>query len=76
MSILELLKKGLYIVPEEVTLIILISNSDVCMDKIGKDINHTRHFSRWVHFVINGEKPKNAEYWLVLRRSEIDRYFN
>ena len=48
MSIHELLNKDTYIVPEEYPLIILDSKSDVCMDKNGKDTNHTRHISRTI----------------------------
>ena len=34
------------------------SKSAVCMDKNGKDTNHTRHIARRVHFVRNGENCK------------------
>ena len=56
MLIHELLNKDPDIVPEEAPLIILHSKSAVCMDKNGKDNNHTRHTARRVHFVRNGEK--------------------
>ena len=49
------LKKDPYIVPKENPPIILVSKSDVCMDKNGKDTNHTRHIYRGVHFVRNNE---------------------
>ena len=46
------------IILEEASLIILHGKSDVCMNKNGKDTQHTRHISRIVHFVKNGEKCK------------------
>ena len=46
------------IVPEEAPLIILDSKSAVCMSKNGKDIKHTSHIARRVHFVRNGENCK------------------
>ena len=55
MSIHEFLNKDSDIVPEEDPLIILNSKSDVCMDNYGKYINHTRHITRRVNFVSNGE---------------------
>ena len=54
----ELLNKDSDIVTEEATLIILDIKSAVCMAKNGKDTKHTRHISRRVHFVRNGEKFK------------------
>ena len=64
MLIHEFLNKDTYIVPEESTLIILDINSAVCMAKNGKDIKHTRHISRGVHFVRNGENCKMYKiYW-------------
>ena len=50
MLIHELLNKDPYIVPEEAPLIILDSNYDVCMANNGKDIKHTRHIARRMHF--------------------------
>ena len=58
MLIHELLKKYLDIVPEEDPLIVLDSNSDMCMAKNGKDTKHTRHISRRMNFVRNGENLK------------------
>ena len=58
MSIHEFLNKDPDIVPEEAPLIILDSKSSVCMANNGKDINHTSHIYRRVHFVINGDKYK------------------
>ena len=34
------------------------SKSAVCMANNGEDTNHTRHISRWVHLVRNGENCK------------------
>ena len=58
MLIHEFLNKDPDTVPEEDPLIILDSKSDVCMAKNGKYNNHTRHISRIVHFVRNGEECK------------------
>ena len=46
------------IVPEEVTLIVLDSNSAMCMAKNGRDTKNTRHIARRINFVRNGEKCK------------------
>ena len=54
----EFLNQGPDIVPEESPLIVLDSKSSMCMAKDGKDIKHTRHISRRMHFVRNGEKCK------------------
>ena len=45
-------------VPEEAPLIFLDSKSAICMANNGKDTKHTRHISRRMHFVRNGEKCK------------------
>ena len=58
MLINEFLNKDPDIVPYEAPLIVLDIKSDVCMDKNGKDKNHTRHIDRIVHLVMNGEKFK------------------
>ena len=58
MLIHELLNKDSDIFSEEAPLIVLDSNSDVCMTNSGKDIKHTRHIFRRVHFLKNGEKYK------------------
>ena len=55
MLIHELLNKDPDIVPEEAPLIILDKNSDLCISKNGNDTNHTRHISRRINFVRNGE---------------------
>ena len=54
----EFLNKDPYIVPEEAPLIVLDSKSDMCMAENSKDKKHTRHISRIMHFVRNGEKCK------------------
>ena len=61
----ELLNKDKDIVPQEASLIILDSNSDVCMDKSVKDIKYTRHIARRAQFVRNCGKVKNVQYWWV-----------
>ena len=58
MLIRELLNKDPEIVPEKDPLIVLDSKSSMRMDKNGKDTKHTRHISRRMHFVRNGEKCK------------------
>ena len=64
MLIHELLNKNTDIVPDEAPLIILDSKSDVCMANIGRDIKHTRHISKKMHLVRNGEKCKMHKiYW-------------
>ena len=45
-------------VPEEDPLIVLYSKYAICMAKNGKDTKNTRHISRRMHFVSNGEKSK------------------
>ena len=52
----KLLNKDPDVVSEQSPLIILESKSAVCMDNNGKDIKHTRHISRRIHFVRNGEE--------------------
>ena len=56
MLIHELLNKDTHIVSEEYFLIILDRKSTVCMSSNGNDTKHTRHISKRVHFVRNGEK--------------------
>ena len=58
MLINELLNKDPFIVPEEAHMIILDSESDVCIANNGKDTKHTRHNARIVNFVRNGESCK------------------
>ena len=52
----ELLNKDQDIVPERSSLMILDNKFPVCMDKNGKDTKHTRHISRRIYFLRNGEK--------------------
>ena len=54
----EFLHKDPYIVPKEAPLIVLDIKSDMCMAKNSKDKKHTRHISRIMNFVRNGEKCK------------------
>ena len=56
MLIHEYLNKGPFIVLEEAPLMVLASNSVMSMAKNGKDTKHTRHISRRIHLVRNGEK--------------------
>ena len=64
MLIHELLNKDPDIVPEESPLIFLDSKSAICMANNGKDTKHTRHISRIMGFVRNGEKCKiHKIYW-------------
>ena len=55
MLIYELLNKNIDIVQEEAPLTILDSKSAMCMSKNVTDIKHTKHISRRVYFVRNGE---------------------
>ena len=50
-----LLNKDPDVVPEQTPLIILDIKSYLCMAKNAKDTKHTRHISRRIQFVINGE---------------------
>ena len=52
------MNKDPYIFPEAAPLIILDSKSAVCMDNNGNGTKHSRHISRRVHLVRNGEKCK------------------
>ena len=56
MLINELLNKDPDIVPKEAPLIVLDSKSAIRMANNGKDTKHTRHISRRINFVRNGEK--------------------
>ena len=58
MLIHEFFNKDPDIVPEKSPLIVLDSKSALCMGNNGKDTKHTRHISRRMHFVRNGEKCK------------------
>ena len=64
MLIRELLNKDPDIFPEEAPMVVLDSNSDMYMANNGKDTKHTRHISRRMYFVRNGEKFKMHNiYW-------------
>ena len=52
----ELLKKCSDVVPEEAHHIILDRKSAIFMANNGKDTKHTRHISRRMHLVSNGEE--------------------
>ena len=54
----EFLNKNPDVVPEEASMIISDSNSDVCMAKNFKDTKHTRQIARRVHLLRNGENCK------------------
>ena len=58
MLIHDFINKDPDIFPEEAPLIVLDSKYAMCVDKNGKDTKHTRHISRRMHFVSNGEKCK------------------
>ena len=51
-------------VPEDAPLIIFDITSALCMDKNSKDTKNTRHITRRMNFVRNGEKCKMQNiYW-------------
>ena len=52
------MNKDTDIVPDETPLIIWDNKSSMCMAKNCKDTKHTRHITRRMHFVRNGEKLK------------------
>ena len=58
MLINKLLNKDTCIVLKEAPIIVLVGKSDLCMAKNIKYTKHTRHISRRMHFVRNGEKCK------------------
>ena len=58
MLIHELLNEDPYMFPKEDPLIVLDSKSAMCMANNGKYTKHTRHITRIMHFVRNGEKCK------------------
>ena len=51
-----MVNNDLDVVPEQQTLIILDIKSSLCVSKNDKDTKHTRHISRRMHFVRNGEE--------------------
>ena len=56
MLVNELLNEDPDMVPKEAHLIVLDRKSAMCMAKNGRDTKHTRHISRRMNFVRNGEK--------------------
>ena len=58
MLVHELLNEDPYMVPKEAPLVVLDSKSAQCMAKNGRDIKHTRHIARRMHFVRNRQKCK------------------
>ena len=58
MLVHELLNEDPDMVRKEDPLVVLDSKSAMCMAKNGRDTKHTRHISRRMHFVRNGEKCK------------------
>ena len=58
MLIHELLNEDPDMVPKEAPFIVLDSKYAMFMAKNGKDTKHTRHITRRMHFVRNGEKCK------------------
>ena len=52
----ECLNKDPYVEPERAPLVILNSSSAICMAKNVKNTKHTRHISRKMHLVGNGEE--------------------
>ena len=85
MLIHDFLNKDPDIVPEEAPLIILDSKSYVCMANNGKDTKHTRHISRRVYFVSNGENWKmhkidwcegGLELSYIATKNVVENYLN
>ena len=58
MLVHELLNEDPDLVLKEDPLIVLDSKYAMCMANNGRDIKHTRHIARRMHFVRNGEKCK------------------
>ena len=52
------MKKDPYMVPQEAPIIVLDSESYVCMSNNGKYTKNNRNISRRVHFLRNGDKCK------------------
>ena len=52
----ELLNTDLDVVPEQAPIIILDIKSYICMTNNGEDTKHTKHTSRRMYFVRNGEE--------------------
>ena len=62
MLVHEFLNEDPKMVPKEAPLIVLDSKSAMCMAKNGKDTKHTRHITRIMHFVRNGEQCKMHKF--------------
>ena len=58
MLVHELFNEDPYMVPKEAPLIVLDSKYAMFMAKNSRDTKHTRHISRRMHLVRNGEKCK------------------
>ena len=58
MLVAELFNEDPDMVPKEAPLIVLDSKSAMCIAKNCRDTKHTRHISRRMNFVRNGEKCK------------------
>ena len=58
MLVHEFLNEDTDMVPKGYPLIVLDSKSAMCMTQKVKDTKHTRHISRRIHFLRNGEKCK------------------
>ena len=70
----ELLNKDPDMFPEKAPIIILDIKSAICVDKIVKDTKHTRHISRRINFVRNGEERNfHKTVWceVVLKMEDI-----
>ena len=64
MLVHELFNEDPDMVPKEAPLIVLDRKLAMCMAKYGKDTKHTRHISRRMYFVRNGDKCKMHKiYW-------------
>ena len=72
MLVHEFLNRYLDIVPEEANLIVLDSNSDMCMANNIKDTKHTRHKEN--AFCKEWRNMQDAQNRLVLRKSTVGRH--
>ena len=52
----EIINKDTDVVKENLPLLIFDGKSAVCISNNGKGTKHTRHISRIMHFLINGEE--------------------
>ena len=70
----EFLNKDPYAVPEQAPIIILDIKSSFYMPNNGKNTKHTRHISRRIYFVRNGEElnlHKTVWYDIGLKLADI-----